>query len=380
VDAEVLVVGLGSMGSMALWRLAGRGVKAIGFDRFTPPHTLGSHHGGSRIIRTAYYEAPEYVPLARRSFELWRDLEKETGQRLLVMTGGLHMGPPGSPEFDGALLSARQHGVEHEVLDAEEVRRRFPQHALRPDEMGVLETDAGYLLPEACIATALDRAQDLGAEAYFDVQVTAVEPVDGGVAVTAGDRRWTARRAVVAAGVWNSKLELPDLGVPLRIKRQTQAWFRTSQPELHSPERAPVFIRHGLEPGTDLAYGFPSLDGSTIKIGVFEAVELEVDPDTVDRTPGASDYAAVSRFVKAGMPDLDPEPERAAVCLQEFTPDHHFVVEPLRAAPAITVLVGFSAHGFKFASVLGEAAADFALEGGTDLAVGHLSATRFASV
>ena len=380
MDADVLVVGLGSMGSLALWRLAARGAKAIGFDRFTPPHTLGSHHGGSRIIRTAYYEAPEYVPLARRSFELWHELEQEIGQQLLVMTGGLHMGPPGSPEFDGALLSAREHGVEHEVLDAEEVRRRFPQHALRPDEMGLLETEAGYLLPEACIAAALDCAQDKGAEAHFDEPVTAVEPIAGGVAVTAGGRRWTAPRAVVAAGVWNSKLGLPGLDVPLRIVRQTQAWFRSSQPELHNPERAPVFIRHGLEPGTDLAYGFPSLDGQTVKIGVFEKEEEEVDPDSVDRTPLPSDYAAVSRFVRDGMPDLDPEPERAAVCLQEFTPDHHFVVGPLREAPAITALVGFSAHGFKFASAIGEAAAGFALEDGTDLAVGHLSAARFASV
>jgi len=376
MDAEVLVVGLGSMGSMALWRLALRGAKALGFDRFHPPHTMGSHHGGSRIIRTAYYEAPEYVPLAQRSFELWREL----GPELLVMTGGLYMGPPDSPEFAGALESARQHGLEHEVLEAAEARRRFPQHALRPDEMGLLEKEAGYLLPEAAIAAALERAASLGAEAHFDTPVTAVEPVAGGVAVTAGGRRWTAPRAVVAAGVWNSKLQLPGLDVPLRIVRQTQAWFRASQPSIHHPGRAPVFIRHGLEPGTDAAYGFPSLDGRTIKIGVFEAVEPEVDPDTVDRTPQPADWAGVSRFVRDGMPDLDPEPERAAVCLQEFTPDHHFVVGPLREAPAITALVGFSAHGFKFASALGEAAAGFALDGGTEVAVGHLSASRFASV
>ncbi|MEP7104486.1 MAG: N-methyl-L-tryptophan oxidase [Chloroflexota bacterium] len=381
MDADVLVVGLGTMGSMALWRLAGRGVKVAGFDRFRPPHTMGSHHGGSRIIRTAYYEGAGYVPLARRSFELWRQLAQESGRDLLVMTGGLHMGPPDSPEFAGALSSAREHGVGHQVLDAGAVRRRFPQHALRPNELGLLEDEAGYLVPEVAIAAALARAAELGAEAHFDTPVEAVEAVAGGVAVRAGGRTWRARHAVVAAGAWNSKLRLPGLGVKLRVVRQSQAWFRAAHPALHHPSHAPVFTRHvgPMVPGTEFAYGFPSLDGRTVKVGVFETVEPVVDPDTVDRTPTPADTAAVSAFVKAGMPDLDPVSEHAAVCLQEFSPDHHFVVEPLREAPSITALVGFSGHGFKFASALGEAAADFATHGGTDLPVGHLSAARFAA-
>jgi glycine/D-amino acid oxidase-like deaminating enzyme len=201
------------------------------------------------------------------------------------------------------------------------------------------------------------------------------------VAVRAGGRTWRAPHAVVAAGAWNSKLRLPGLGVKLKVVRQTQAWFRAGRPAIHHPKLAPVFVRHvgPMVPGTEFAYGFPSLDGRTVKVGVFETDEPVVDPDQVDRTPTAADTAAVSAFVQAGMPDLDPDPERAAVCLQEFTPDHHFVVEPLREAPAITALVGFSGHGFKFASALGEAAADFATRGGTELPVGHLSAARFAA-
>jgi sarcosine oxidase len=382
MDADVLVVGLGSMGSMALWRLAARGVKAVGFDRFHPPHTMGSHHGGSRIIRTAYYEGPGYVPLARRSFELWRELARASGHDLLTMTGGLHTGPPDSPEFAGALLSAREHGVAHEVLDAAEVGRRFPQHALRPEELGLLEEEAGYLVPELAIEAALERASALGAEAHFDAPVEAVEPATGGVSVRAGGRTWRAPHAVVATGAWNSKLNLPGLGVPLRVVRQSQAWFRAGRPALHHPSRAPIFVRHvgAMVPGTEFAYGFPSLDGRTVKVGVFETEEPVVDPDTVDRTPVPDDWDAVASFVRAAMPDLDPEPERVAVCLQEFTPDSHFVVGPLREAPAITALVGFSGHGFKFASALGEAAADFATEGRTQLAVGHLAAARFAPV
>ena len=379
MDADVIVVGLGSMGSQALWRLARRGSRAIGFDRFAPPHTLGSHHGGSRIIRTAYYEAPEYVPLARRSFELWRELEAESGRDLLTMTRGLHIGPPTSPEFAGALLSARQHGIEHELLDPGDMLRRFPEHVLGDDEMAMLEHDAGYLLPEECIRAGLDRAGALGAGVHLDTPVTAIEATREGVTVQAGGRRWRARRAIVAAGAWNASLEVPGLDVRLRVERQSQAWFRALQPQMHHPSRSPVFVRHvghGEMPGTDFAYGFPSLDGETVKVGVAEDGGA-INPDSSDRTPLPADSVAVSDFVRRTMPGLDPEPIRVAICLQEFTADHHFLVGQVPATPAIIALMGFSGHGFKFASAIGEAAADFAIDGGTRLPVAHLAAERF---
>lgn len=381
-DADVIVVGLGSMGSQALWRLARRGVRAVGFDRFRPPHTLGSHHGGSRIIRTAYHEAPDYVPLARRSFELWRELEVESERDLLTLTRGLHIGPPDSPEFAGALLSAQQHGLEHEVLDPEAMRRRFPQHVLSEGERALLERDAGFVLPEACIAAALQRAAALGAGVHLDTQVTAVEAGGDGVTVHAAGRSWRARRAIVAAGAWNSALGVPGLDVPFRVVRQSQAWFRAVRPDLHDPSVAPVFVRnigHGRHPGTDFAYGFPSIDGETVKVGVAED-RGTVDPDKLDRKPLPADSTAVSAFVRQTMPSLDPEPVRVAICLQEFSPDHNFVVGPLPAAPAIVALMGFSGHGFKFASAIGEAAADFAVDGSTDLPVAHLAAERFLGV
>lgn len=379
-DAEVIVVGLGSTGSMALWRLAERGVAAIGFDRFRPPHAFGSHTGESRIIRTAYYEAPEYVPLARSSFALWRELEAGSGRRLLAVTGGLYIGPPDSPEVAGALLSARRHDLAHELLDAAEAGRRHPQHRLEEGEVALHERDAGYLLPEACIAAGLERAAALGARVELETAVEAVELSGSGVRVRAGGRSWRARAAIVAAGAWNSGLGVPGLAVPMRVVRQAQAWFRAGRPQLHDPSVAPVFIRHlaEAEPGRDeFAYGFPSIDGETVKVGVAED-RGPVDPDRVDRTPAPADWAGASRFVRRTMPDLDPEPVRVAVCLQEFSPDHHFLVGPLPGAPAIVALMGFSGHGFKFASALGEAAAGLAAEGGTELAVGHLSAARFA--
>ena len=382
MDADVIVVGLGSMGSQALWRLARRGVRAIGFDRFRPPHALGSHHGGSRIIRTAYHEAPEYVPLAGRSFELWRELEAESGTDLLMMTRGLHIGPPDSLEFAGALSSAQQHGLEHELLDRDAMRRRFPQHLLADDDRALLERDAGLVRPEACIAAALQRAAALGAQVHLDAQVDTVEASGGGVSVRASGKRWSARRAIVAAGAWNSALGVPGLDLPLRVVRQSQAWFRAERPELHHPRLAPVFVRNigrGAQPGTDFAYGFPSIDGETVKVGVAEDHGI-VDPDTIDRRPLPADSTAVSAFVQRTMPGLDPEPVRVAVCLQEFSPDHHFIVGPLPAAPAIVALMGFSGHGFKFASAIGEAAAGFAADGGTDLPVAHLAPGRFVGV
>jgi sarcosine oxidase len=214
---------------------------------------------------------------------------------------------------------------------------------------------------------------------HLDAPVEAVEPDGGGVRVQAAGRTWQAPRAIVAAGAWNTKLGIPGLDVRFRVVRQSQAWFRCGHPAQHAPAVSPVFVRHiarGPHPGTDFAYGFPSLDGETVKVGVMED-HGAIDPDTIDRTPQPADSTAVSEFVRRTMPDLDPEPARAAICLQEFSPDHHFVVGPLPAQPAVVALMGFSGHGFKFASAIGEAAAGFAAEGGTDLAVGHLAPGRF---
>jgi sarcosine oxidase len=376
-NPDVIVVGLGSMGSQAIWRLARRGVKVMGFDRFRPPHTFGSHAGGSRIIRTAYYEAPEYVPLARSSFALWRELERESGEDLLTMTGGLHAGRPDSPEFAGALRSAQEHGLEHEVLQPGEAARRFPQHRLAAGELALIERDAGFVRPEKCIQAALDRARELGAELQFKIAVEAVEADGETVAVRAGGRTWRARRAIVATGAWNSKLDL--VTARLRVERQAQAWFRAHRSELHAPSRAPVFVRaiaDPARPGVDFAYGFPSLDGETVKVGVAEDLGA-IDPDDLDREPRPADARSVSAFVASGMPDLNPEAVRVSICLQEYSPDHHFLVGPLPGEPSIIGLIGFSGHGFKFASAIGEAAAGYAVDGGTDLAVGHLDAGRF---
>jgi sarcosine oxidase len=374
-DADVLVVGLGAMGSMALWRLARRGATVVGFDRFKPPHAMGSSHGESRIIRTAYYEGPGYVPLVREAFGLWRELEVESGLTILTMTGALMIGSPSSDVVSGALASATEHGLEHEVLSGAEVGRRFARHRLLGHEVAVHEAAAGFVRPEAGIAAALERARALGARAFTGQAVERVEPIPGGVQLRAAGRMWRARHAVVCAGAWNSAGLVDGLEMKLEVTRQCMVWFRSRTPALHAPDRAPVFVHDiGGSPAL-FGYGFPSVDGETVKVGV-AAQTAPQDPDAVDRAIHQADLDAASNYVRTALPDLDPTPVRAVVCLQENSPDRHFVIGGL--APGITVLAGFSGHGFKFAPVIGDIAADLALQGTTSRSIAPFSPQRFA--
>ena len=374
-DADVLVVGLGAMGSMALWRLARRGARVVGFDRFEPPHALGSSHGESRIIRTAYYEGPGYVPLVREAFGLWRELEAESGDTILTMTGALMIGSPSSDVVAGALASAKEHGLEHEVLDGTQVGRRFARHRLVDDEVAVYEEAAGFVRPEAGIAAALGRARALGAGIVTGLPVEHVEPIAGGVQVRAAGRTWRGRHAVVCAGAWNSAGLVDGLDMKLEVTRQCMVWFRPRTPALHSPEVAPVFVHDiGGSPAL-FGYGFPSVDGETVKVGV-SARTAPQDPEAIDRTIHPADLDAAADYVRGALPDLDPTPVRAVVCLQENSPDRHFVIGAV--APGVTVLAGFSGHGFKFAPVIGDIAADLALHGTTSRSIAPFSPQRFA--
>lgn len=374
-DADVLVVGLGAMGSMALWRLARRGAGVVGFDRFEPPHSLGSSHGESRIIRTAYYEGPGYVPLVREAFGLWRELEDESGASLLTMTGALMIGSASSDVVAGALASAKEHGLEHEVLDGVEVRRRFARHRLLDHEVALYEASAGFVRPEAAISAALGRARALGARIFTGHAVERVEPVLGGVEVRAAGKTWRGRQAIVCAGAWNGAGLVDGLDVTLEVTRQCMVWFRPRTPALHTPDRAPVFVHDiGGSPAL-FGYGFPSVDGETVKVGV-AAQTAPQDPEAIDRVIHPADLEAGAHYVQTALPDLDPTPVRAVVCLQENSPDRHFVVGAV--APGITVLAGFSGHGFKFAPVIGDIAADLALQGTTSRAIAPFSPQRFA--
>lgn len=371
--ADVIVVGAGTMGSMALWRLARRGASVVGLEQFSPGHDRGSGHGDSRLIRTAYWEGPQYVPLVRAAFPLWRELESEAGVELLTMTGVLLIGRPDGDLVAGALRSLREHRLRHELLGPAETAGCFPQHRLAPDEVVLREESAGVLRPERAIRAAAERAVALGATLVTGVRVEAVEAGGGSVTVHAGGEAYRARHLVVCVGPWLGGL-LPGLGLPLAVERQVMMWFPARDSARFTPERFPPFVRDRI--GTH-GYGMPSLDGATVKVAFHHGGDPS-DPDTLEREVGEADVAPVAAFVAEMLSGLVPRPARASVCMYTNTPDGHFVVGAAPGLAGVTVLGGFSGHGFKFAPLMGEVAADLALDAVTEHPIAGFSPLRFA--
>ena len=231
---DVIVIGLGGMGSAAAAHLAARGQRVLGLERFGPAHDRGSSHGGSRIIRQSYFEDPAYVPLLLRAYELWRELEADSGADLMTLTGGLYFGRPDSPTVAGSLRSSRQWDLPHELLDAAEIRRRFPTMTPADDEVGLYEADAGLVRPEATVAAHLALAGQRGADLRFDEPVLDWSTTADGVRVTTAAGTYTAGRLVICPGAWAPEL-LADLGVPLTVERQVLYWFRPTGAWSRSP-------------------------------------------------------------------------------------------------------------------------------------------------
>lgn len=368
------MIGLGAMGSAALWQLATRGVSTIGFEQFEPGHDRGSSHGESRIIRTAYFEGELYVPLAHRAFDLWDKLQREMAADVLIRTGGLMIGAPESEVVKGTRHSVQTHGLAHEVLDAAAMEVRYPQHRLDGDEVAVLEEPAGVLRPELAVRAMASRASELGAELRTGAAVESVEDVGDGVAIVAGGRRYDVNRAIVAVGPWLPRF-LPGLGTYLTVTRQVMAWFPVPDPDLFAPDRFPIFI-HDVD--GHQAYGFPTLDGETMKIAIHRegAVTSAVN---VDRTIHSSDLAPLRTFIERRLDGVTPDPVRSRVCLYTNTPDGHFLIGQVGEHRRVVVLGGFSGHGFKFAPVIGEIAANLTTEGTTAYPIEPFDPQRFES-
>ena len=371
---DAVVVGVGGMGSAATYHLASRGLDVLGLERYDIPHDMGSSHGVTRIIRKAQYEDPAYVPLVRRAYDLWRDLEERTGRKLLHVTGGIDAGPPDSEVFAGSRRSCEAHDIDHEVLSASEVNDRFPGYDLPEDHRAVYQPDGGFLVPEQCIVAHVEAAQAEGAE------VRAREPVagftalsDGSVRVTTGKDTYEADRLVVTAGAWAPKLvpDLADVAVP---ERQVLAWLQPTAPERFDPENFPVFV-HATEDGH--YYGFPKYDVPGFKFGKFNHLEETVDPDELDREPRAEDEQLLRAYAERYFPDGAGPTMRLATCMFTNTPDGHFILDALPDRPQITVGAGFSGHGFKFASAVGEVLADLTVDGETDRDIGLFGLDRF---
>lgn len=358
---DVIVAGLGAMGSSTAFELARRGRRVLGLDRWSPGHTLGSSHGESRIIREIYYERPMYVPIVQRAYELWRELEQRAGGALIREIGGLMVGPAEGAIVAGARRSAEQFGIAHEVLSPQETRRRFPAFQLRPGDVALLDARAGYLRPEACIAAYLRAARESGAALHFDEPVLSWAPDGGGVRVVTPGGAYAADRLVISAGARSRGL-LPDLDPPLTVERQVVFWFEPAgQDGRFEAAEFPIYL-YEFARGR-MCYGFPRLPRG-VKAGVMHEGETVADPDQVRRTVGDEEAEPLRGALAGILPDLAGAPVReAAVCFFTNTPDRNFLVDFHPAHPQVLVSSPCSGHGFKFASALGEAQADLLTEG-----------------
>ncbi len=372
---EVIVVGLGTMGAAAAYELAGRGVRVTGLDRFAPPHERGAHAGGSRIIRMAYMEGPAYVPLVRAALPRWRELEATAGIGLLDQTGGLMLGRLDSFAVGGALATAQAQNLPHELLDADQVRRRFPAFLPGDDEVGVYEEVAGLVRPEAAITTLLRQARARGADLRPDVGVRDWQSGSGGVTVrTDTGEEMHADRLVLAPGAWAP--DLIRLSVPLRVQRRVQHYWRAADPELFEPSRLPVWIwSYGPD---EVAYGLPAVDGS-IKAALHHGSE-PVDPNHAAAPARAEEVGAMREWLATRIPSLAEGGWLGSKpCLYTLTPDEHFVIGRHPDHPEVAVACGFSGHGFKFAPVVGEILADLVLVGQTRHDIALFDPARFAT-
>lgn len=374
MDAKVAVIGLGSIGSMTLWQLARGGVDAIGFEQYAPGHDQAAAGGESRIFRTAYLEGPQYVPLLLRARELWRELERETGRSLLTLCGGLMIGAGGSEAMRNVVESATSFDLPHEVLDAGEMGRRYPQHRMLPGETAVLDEWAGVLRPEFAVLAAAQAAQARGARVVAGCRVTGVEPGAAGVRVHTAERSYTVEQAVVTAGPWTARFA-PGLARHIAPKKLVMTWYPARDVAAYAPDSFPIFIR---DSGDAHIFGIPTLDGGSVKVAPHASYGDLADADDLDRNVAAAELEPINAAVARLLPGLDPTPVRVSTYMDAYTTDGHAVVGRMPGAGDVWLLGAFSGHGFKMAPAFGQVAAELVTDGKTGLPIEHLDPARFA--
>jgi sarcosine oxidase len=372
---DAIVVGLGAMGSATAYQLARRGQNVLGIEAFTRAHELGSSGGLTRIIRLAYFEHPDYVPMLRAAWELWPQIAAESEHELLLQTGGLYCGRTGSGVLDGSLRSAGGHNLPHELLDSAEARHRFPALQLDDDMQALHEPLAGILYPERCIDAHLQLAERQGAELHFEEHVSGWSRDGDGIALTTDLATYRSDRLVLAVGAWLPQLA-PDLGLPLTVERSPLFWMEPAGPhDRLTPDRLPVYI---VEVDSEHAfYGFPVLPGQGAKIARHHG-GLPADPDTLDREIHATDEEPVRAFLERYLPLANGRRRDAQVCMYTNTPDFNFIVDFHPGDDRVVICSPCSGHGFKFSNVIGSIVADLLTEGSTAFEIGFMSLGRFA--
>jgi sarcosine oxidase len=370
---DVIVIGVGGMGSAAACELARRGRRVLALEQFALGHDRGSSHGHTRIIRKAYYEHPDYVPLVCRAFERWYDLEQRQGIHLLTESPCLSIGRSDSPMLAGVLASAKQHGLPVESLSADDLRRRFPMFRFGDEYGGVLERSAGFLYVEDCVQAHTCEAIRLGATIQDNEPVVSWRANELEVSVETHAGCYTAARLVITAGPWAGEV-LARRGAFLRVMRQVVQWFGTREERLFRRDVFPLYIAD-----TPLGhfYGFPVLNANGAKVAQHYGAPELTNPSEIDRIVRPADEETTRAFLREHLPMIDGPCRRAGVCIYTLTPDRHFVIDLHPDHPNVALAAGFSGHGFKFASVVGEILTDLADNGRTALPIGMFRIQRF---
>lgn len=372
---DVIVVGLGAMGSATLYHLARRGLRVLGIEQYSRNHSLGSSHGDSRIIRETYFEHPLYVPLVRRAHELWRELERTSGAGLMTIGGGLMIGPPDGTVVTGTLRSVREHDLPHEVLTAAEVGRRFPEFQLERDLIAVLDPRAGYLDPEACVNAHLEGARESGATVVFDEAVTEWNADKKDVEVRTRSGAYLAARLVLTAGAWTARLARA-VGLPLEIERQSVFWLQPGNDKGYDSERFPIYA-YEYRPG-HICYGFPRLPRG-VKASVMHSGEIVAAPEEVRRSVAGEEVDALRAALRPVLPRLASAPVReSGTCIFTNTPDHDFIIDWHPSHRNVLISSPCSGHGFKFASAIGELQAELVATGQTTFDLSPFRLDRFS--
>lgn len=369
---DVIVLGVGGFGSGALYHCARRGMRVLGIERFDVAHNRGSSHGETRIIRKAYFEHPDYVPLLLRAYDLWREIEEEADRSLLHLCGLMLAGPPAGEAVAGARLSARLHNLKLEDFTTAEARSRFPAFRFWDEFEAVYEPEAGYLDVENCVRTHIERGVAAGAELRTCETALGWSSDGRRVRVRTDRGEYSAASLIVTAGAWAREI-LADLHIPLEVVRKLQFWHEVTTADYNAASGAPAYL---FEMPHGVFYGFPSRDGRVVKVAEHSGGEPVADPLFVDRSAMTRDTEPIRRFLTEALPGVKPDAARHSTCMYTLTPDRHFIVDRHPEFANVAIGAGFSGHGFKFTSVLGEALGDLAIDGKTSLPIEFLSLKR----
>ena len=369
---DSIVIGIGGVGSAALFHLARRGLRVLGIEQFGIGHDRGSSHGETRIIRKAYFEHPSYVPLLRRAYELWTELESAAGRPLFVRTGMLIGGPADGPVVTGVLRSASDHGLDVQRMTAAQAGEQFAGVRLPEKHVALFEPDAGFLRVESCVAAHADQARAAGATIIDNTPVLVWNSDSRGVVVRTADAEYAARSLVIAGGAWSGGL-MQDLNLPLEVRRKVAFWHESTDGSYTQSGGFPVF---GFETVAGFFYGVPALEDGGVKVAQHSGGLAIHNPAGVDRMVHAEDSAPVRAFAADYLPRLRLEPMRHSVCLYTMSPDEHFIIDVHPGHRNVCFAAGLSGHGFKFASVIGSILADLAETGRTREAVAFLGFGR----